>query len=268
VDFGATASAVTQTLTTAAAVAEVINFCVGATTVDDSKSDVADDCTLLGGTTVNLGTLDSSGINISPVAQNGGNDQNGTAMVRSNAGNGTVIAYDAVQAGTGTNHLGTLRISGQTCNTTGDPGADGNGNTFTDPCINAAGATQGTFTAGQEKFGMTVAAVNFGSTTSYTCSYGDANTVPPISAGNSCNLKPLTNYLGAGTSGTSETFGTTNGFAWDESGNPVNIASPGTSTVKQIDDEALIIKFAATPSITTPFGPYTVQTDFIAVPTY
>lgn len=45
VDFGATASATTQTLGTAAAVAEVLNFCVGATTVDDSKSNVADDCT-------------------------------------------------------------------------------------------------------------------------------------------------------------------------------------------------------------------------------
>jgi hypothetical protein len=35
-----------------------------------------------------------------------------------------------------------------------------------------------------------------------------------------------------------------------------------------VADEALILRFAATPSITTPFGAYAAQTDFIAVPTY
>jgi len=252
VDFGATASAVVQTLTTNAAVAEVLNFCVGSTTVDDVSTNVGNDCTAVAGTSLNIGTLDTTTINISPVAVNGGDGNNGVAMVRSNAGNGTVIAYDAIQQ-SGTNHKGTLRISGSTCNAVT--------NTFTDPCINAAGGTQTTFTAGTEMFGMTIAGINFGSTTSYTCTYG----TPP---GNTCNLRPLTNYLGAGTSGSSESYGTTNGFAWDESGSAVNIASSASSTVKQIDDEALILKFAATPSITTPFGPYAAQTDFIAVPTY
>jgi hypothetical protein len=196
--------------------------------------------------------LDTSAINISPVATNGGDNQNGVAMVRSNAGNGTVIAYDAIQQ-TGTNHRGTLRISGSTCNAVS--------NTFVDSCINAAGTVQTPFTAGTEMFGMTIAGINSGSTTSYSCTYG----TPP---GNTCNVKPLNNYLGAGTSGSSEAFGSSNGFAWDESGTAVNIASSASSTVKQIDDEALIMKFAATPSITTPFGPYAAQTDFIAVPTY
>jgi hypothetical protein len=251
-DFGTTASAVVQTLTTNAAVAEVLNFCIGSTLVDDTTTNVANDCSALTGTAINIGTLDTSAVNISPVTTNGGDSQNGVAMVRSNAGNGTVIAYDAIQQ-SGTNHQGTLRISGATCNAVS--------NTFTDSCINAAGPAQTPFIAGTEMFGMTIAGINSGSTTSYTCTYG----TPP---GNTCDLKPLSNYLGSGTSGSTEAYGTGNGFAWDETGTAVNIASSSSSTVKQIDDESLILKFAATPSITTPFGPYAAQTDFIAVPTY
>jgi hypothetical protein len=177
-------------------------------------------------------------------------------MVRSNAGNGVVIEYDAIQQ-SGTNHRGTLRISGSTCNA---------GTVSFDSCINAAGTTQTVFSAGTEKFGMTVAGVNSGSSGSYTCSYGDA--AISIAAGNTCNLKPQTNYLGGGASGSTETFGTTNGFAWDETGAATPIASSASSTVKQVDDEALILAFAATPAIATQFGPYQAQTDFIAVPTY
>lgn len=254
-DFGATASAVVQTLTTNAAVAEVLNFCVGSTTVDDTTSPIATDCTALTGTSVNLGTLDTSQINYTLPSSNCSAADcglNAVAMVRSNAGNGTVVSYDAILQ-TGTNHRGTLRISGSTCNTPG--------NNFTDPCINAAGTTQTPFTAGTEMFGITIAGINSQSTTSYSCTYG----TPP---GNTCNMKPLNNYLGAGTSGSTEAYGVTNGFAWDETGAAVNIASSATSTVKQVDDEAIIMKYAATPSITTPFGPYSAQTDFIAVPTY
>jgi hypothetical protein len=253
-DFGATASAVVQTLTTAAAVAEVLNFCVGATTVDDTTTLIASDCTTMAGTSINLGTLDSSQVNVSPWTTDGGDSQNGVAMVRSNAGNGTVVAYDAIQQ-SGTNHTGTLRISGTTCNAVS--------NTFTDSCINAAGTTQSPFISGTEKFGMTIGGINHGSTNSYSCVY-------PMSSpgGDTCNLKPLTNYLGADDGSGGEVYGFSNGFAWDETGSAVNIASSASSTVKQIDDEAIIMKFAATPSITTPFGQYQAQTDMIAVPTY
>jgi hypothetical protein len=254
VDSGTTASAVVQTLTANAAVAEVLQFCVGSTTVDDTATMVAADCSGVSGTSLNIGTLDTSAINISPVGVNGGDSKNGVAMIRTNALNGTSISYDAIQQ-SGTNHQGTLRISGQTCNAIT--------NTLTDPCINAAGA-QTTFTAGVEKFGMTVAGVNYGSTTSYTCTYGDTSAVPSVAVGNSCALHPSAGYLGAGTSGSSEDYNTTNGFAWVESGAATQIA---TST-SAIDDEALILKFAATPSITTPFGSYTAQSDYIAVPTF
>lgn len=277
VDFGATATAVTQTLTTDAAVAEVLQFCVGATTVNDVDHTnvanlIANDCSGVSGTTVDIGTLDTSTVNISPVTTDGGNSNNGVAMVRSNAGNGVGIYYDAIQASTGTNHLGALRISGQTCNTIGDPGADSNGNTFTDPCINSDGwnagtgnATQTAITAGTESFGMTIAGVNSNGTTSYTCQYGDS--AQSIAVGNNCHLEPQTNYLGSGGTGT-EDYGTANGFAWDEDGSSTIIASSAASSVKQVDDEALMVKFAGTPEITTPFGRYSVQTDFTAVPTY
>lgn len=289
-DFGAVAAAVTQTMTTAAAVAEVLQFCVGTTTIDDVDATnagnlIATDCTGVSGTTVDIGTLDTSQVNVSPWGVDGGNGNNGVAMVRTNAGNGVGVYYDAIQASTGTNHLGTLRIAGQTCNTIGDTGADANGNTFTDPCINSAGwdattgdATQTTFTAGTEDFGMTVAGINSNGTSSYSCQYGD--TAQSIAVGNTCHLEPsvgtagVGGYLGSGGSGTEDycplaTCNTTgNGFAWDEDGSSTIIASSAGATVKQVDDEALIIKFAGTPEITTPFGRYTVQTDFTAVPTY
>jgi len=246
VDFGATAAAVVQTLTTYAAVAEVLQFCVGSTTVDDADTTlISNDCAGVSGTSVNLGTLDTSQINITPWTTDGGDSNNAVAMLRTNASNGAVVNYRAIQAVTGTNHLGSLRITGGSCNA---------GNVLTDPCIDSQGGTQGTFTAGTEKFGMTIAAVNCLGTSSYTCTF----------AGSTYNLVPQTNYIG----NTLTAYGTTNGFAWDESGSAVPIASSAASTVKQVDDEALVIKFAATPSITTPFGPYSVQTDFIAVPTY
>jgi hypothetical protein len=271
-DFGATASAVVQTLSASAAVAEILQFCVGSTTVDDTSTLISNDCSSLAGTSLNIGTLDTSTINISPVAVDGGDSKNGVAMVRSNAGNGVVISYDAIQQ-TGTNHQGTLRINGSSCNTTGDPGADGNGNTKTDPCINAAGPAQTPFTAGTEEFGMTVAGVNNGSTSSYSCQYGYTVPTPtgsstPIAAGNTCDLMPDSTYLGKGSNASDADYGTTNGFAWDETGTSRVIASSSSSTIKQVDDEALIMKFAATPSITTPFGSYTALTDLIAVPTY
>jgi hypothetical protein len=264
-DNGTTASAVVQTLTTFAAVAEVLNFCVGSTTVNDTTTNVANDCTAMAGTSLNLGTLDTASVTVSPVTTNGGDSKNGVALVRSNAGNGTVIEYDAIQQ-SGVNHKGTLRINGSTCDHPGSQvgfpqnGFDGT-NDFTDSCINGASTTQNAFTAGTEEFGMTIAGINHGSTTSYSCTYG----TPP---GNTCNMRPLTNYLGAGTSGSSEAFGTSNGFAWDETGTAEPIASSASSTVKQVDDEALILSYAATPSITTQFGSYQAQTDFIAIPTY
>jgi len=243
VDTGTVASAVVQTLTINAAVAEILNFCVGSSIVNDATTSIATDCTGVSGTSVNIGTLDPVSVNVSPINTNGGDNKNGVAMVRTNASNGTVIYYDAIQQ-SGTNHLGTLRISGASCNA---------GSVSTDQCIDAQGATQAAFTPPTEKFGMTIGGTNCGSTTSYSCVYASGTN----------NLEPSTNYVGAA----ANAYGTSNGFAWVESGTATQIAdTPGATKV--IDDEALVLRFASISAITTPFGSYTAQADFIAVPTY
>ncbi len=240
-DQGTVASSTTQTLTINAAIQEVLSFCVGSSAVDDATTSVAADCSGVSGSSVNLGTLDSSTISVTPVSTTtGGSNTNAVAMLRTNAVNGATVSYKAVQQ-SGTNHLGTLRVSGSTCNA---------GSVNTDQCIDAQGGTQGTFTAGTEKFGMTVAGTNCGSTSAYSCA---------LTSGTN-NLKASTNYIGA----TATTFGNSAGYAWVEGGTATQIAS--SSTV--VDDEALVLKFAATPSITTPTGAYTAQADFIVVATY
>ena len=264
-DTGTVAAAIVQTLTVNARVAEVLNFCIGSTTVDDATTDPTNsgnhDCSVISGTSVDIGTLDSGLVNVSPVRTNGGDGNNAIAMVRSNAANGVNVYYKAIQASSGTNHLGSLRLTGASCNA---------GTVNTDGCINSIGTTQAVITAGNEDFGMTIAGVNHGSTTSYSCVYDNTS-------GDTCDLVPQANYVGQGTAGTPSTFRfcnldtcntAGNGFAWDESGTADLIASSTSSTIPQVDDEALILKFAATSNIITPFGAYSVQSDFIAVPTY
>jgi hypothetical protein len=243
-DTGTVASSTVQTLTINASVQETLSFCVGATTIDDATTSVGVNCTAISGSSVNLGTLDSTVVSTTPVsAGTGGSATNAIAMLKTNASNGSTVSYKAVQATTGTNHLGTLRVAGSTCNA---------GNVNTDQCIDAKGTTQGAFSAGTEKFGMTVAGTNCSAVlpASYSC----------VFTSGSNNLKASANYIGA----TATTYGATSGFAWDETGTAAQIAA--TSTV--VDNESLIIKFAATPSITTPPGSYTAQAEFIAVATY
>jgi hypothetical protein len=270
-DTGATAAAVVQTLQVNAQVAEVLNFCVGSTTVDsDSSGSPGADCTNIAGTSVNLGTLDSSKINITPETTDctpADCGKNGVAMVRSNALNGTVIYYDSVQQ-SGSNHKGTLRINGQNCNATADNASSDTADN-TDQCFNVR-STQAAFTTTAERFGMTVAGVNCGSTISYTCTgTGGANPANLVrNAAYDCD-GTATYPVSGGVGDIDQVNGpTTCGYAWDESGAATQIAASTSSSVKQIDDEALIMKFAAHPLITTPFGSYQAQTDFIAVSTY
>jgi hypothetical protein len=256
VDTGTVASAVVQTLTVNAAVAEVLNFCVGSTTVNDATTSAGADCTAVGGTALNIGTLDTSSTNVSPVNTNGGDNKNGVAMIRTNAASGATVSYDAIQQ-SGSNHQGALRISGATCTADANPSTDN-----TDQCINSQGTTQGAFNATTdttEKFGMTVAAINCGSTSAYSCVFGSGT----------YHLTRAANYDGTGGNSyptdSGAVSGATNaGYAWQESGGVVQIAS--SSSV--IDDETMILKFASHPMITTPFGLYAAQADFIAVPTY
>ncbi len=246
VDTGTVAASTTATLTISAQVAEVLNFCIGTTSVTDATASPGADCSAISGTSVNLGTLASGTITTTPVATTtGGNNVNGIAMLRTNAANGTTVSYRAIQAGTGTNHLGALRVPGAVC-------ASGASNI--DQCFASQGTTQGTFTSNVEDFGMTVAGTNCGSTTAYTCALASGTN----------NLKASSNYIGA----SATTYGTTSGFAWDETGTFAQIAASTGASTSAVDDEALILAFAATPSTITPTGSYQVQTDFVVVSTY
>ena len=235
VDTGVVAFSVTNQLTINVRVQEILNFCVGTTTVDDSTTSPGTDCSAISGTTVDLGILDTSTVNVSPVSTNGGSSTNGVAMLRTNAQSGAVIQYFTEQD----TSSGQLKVAGASCS----------GSSTTDQCINSS-ATQATFSAGTEAFGMTIAAVNCVSTTSYTCAFTSGT----------YNLARNGQYDGNG----GNTYGASQGYAWNDTSTPATIA---TSTTV-VDDEALILKFAATPAITTPTGAYTVVSTYIATATY
>ncbi len=250
-DYGGIALSTTNSLTVSAVVQEVLQFCVGGTTNNDATTSIAATCaaSFTGsgtcGNTVNLGVLDSGAINISPVsasAPTNGNACNGAAMVRTNAANGVNIAYYAEQDA-GTNKKGALRVPGIACSV----GADN-----TDRCIESAGVTQSVFTAGTEEFGMTIASINCGSTSAYSCSFASSTN------------KVSRNAQYDGSSATVHGSSAGTGYAWDESGTPTSIAS----SAGVVDDEALIMHFAATPNVTTPTGSYTVKANLIATSSF
>jgi len=242
VDSGIVAYSIVNQLTINARIQEILNFCVGTTTTDDATSNPANDCSAVSGTTVDIGTLDSSTTNVTPISTNGGSGTNGIAMVRSNGQTGVVISYFTEQ----NSSSGQLKVAGASCS----------GTSTTDQCINnpAAAGAQAAISAGTEAFGMTIAGVNCGSTTSYTCTFSSGT----------YNLARTSNYDGTG----GNTYGVSGGYAWDSTGSAVTLATSASSSTKVVDDEALIMKFAATPSITTPTGAYTVTSTYIATATY
>ena len=260
---GAVAQSTSQTLNVSARVQERLEFCVGSTLTNDATtlpqtaaSANIDDCSDMTGNNVDLGVVSNGAINTTPVAPtSGGNNTNGIAMVNTNAVNGTVVSYAAIlESGiTSGNGGGRLKIDSATCAVAAS---------VIDSCFNSQGATQGTFTAGTERFGMTIGGVNCGSNTSgaYTCAYATGDT----------NLAPQANYIGgAYTQTTSGTYGVTSGFAWVDDGTYTNIAATTGSTATQVlEDEALILRFAATAAATTPTGQYDVDVDYVATPTY
>jgi len=168
-----------------------------------------------------------------------GNACNGAAMVQTNASNGVAITYFAEQD----TSSGKLKVPGATCS----------GTSSTDQCFNDSG-TQAPFTAGAEDYGMDVSGTNCNGTT--TTAY-------------SCDMSSGTNQLHA-TSGyignTLTAYGDTNGFAWTDTGftSPTQIAASSGP----VDNESVVLKFAATPGITTPTGTYSVVSDYIATSTF
>jgi hypothetical protein len=267
--YGTVASSTTQAFTVNATIQEELSFCVGSVSnaTNSENPAVPTSCATVTGTSLNLGTLNFAGVSVSPVpVALGGDGNEAMLMLNTNSADGTIVNYDAVQSATGTNHLGTLRVSGATC--------VGPGNANTDQCINAVGTTATTLTAGTEHFGMTVADDACNAVTAYTCNFnsGQFNLVPTAAyncdgiAGSGNNNTALfpTNDQGL-VSGT-----TTCKYAWDETGadNTIAASTNAGSSVGAVGDEALIIKFAATPNLITPTGVYSVQADYVAAPNY
>ncbi len=241
-DAGGVAMSTANQLTVNARVQEVLVFCVG-TTDSDPTNATDGDCADISGTVVDLGVVQSGAPNISPVsAVNGGNDLGGLAMVRTNGVNGVVIDYfaEAVTGDAGAQGyaggLGALRVSGATC--------AGNGTLVTgaktDQCFNSAGTTQTTFLPADEGFGMTVSAVN-------------------TTNGTTTGLNRDTEYNGSGSNA--------DGWAWSET-TPDTIASSTASGVKVVDDEMLVLTFAAQAAVTTPTGQYGVTSTYVATASY
>lgn len=236
VDAGGVAMSTANQLTVNARVQEVLVFCVG---TDDANA--ANDCSDISGTTVDLGVVQSGTPSISPVATtSGGNNKNGLAMIRTNAVNGVVVDYfaEAVTGDSGSTHMGALRVSGSTC--TGD-GTIATGSK-TDQCFNSSGTTQAVFGTSDEGFGMTSSSVD-------------------TTNGTTTNLVRDTEYDGDGTNGAG------NGWAWAQT-TPDRLASSTASGVKVVDDEMLILRFAAQAAVTTPTGQYGVTSTYVATSSF
>ena len=245
---GVFAQSTSQTLNVSARVQERLSFCVGSTTVNDATTTPGADCTAITGTNVDLGVVDNTS-SISPVAASeGGSNTNGIAFINTNASAGSTIQYAALDEG---GNGGKLKVDGTTCTD--------NVSTI-DQCFNSL-TSQGALTG--ESFGMTIGGVNCGSSsgTGYTCDYSVGDT----------SLGPVTGFIGGGyVAGTSGTYGTGNGFRWDDGGSYTTIAQTSTTGTGThvIDDEALILRFGAQAALTTPTGVYDVDADFVATPTF
>lgn len=242
-DDGGIAMSTARQLTVNARVQEQLEFCVAAIAgTIDTNGEAPANCsaTDFNGTnqTVDIGVVDSAAASVSPVATgNGGNDRNGGVMVRTNASNGATISYFAEQASTGTNHLGSLRVSGASCNA---------GTVSTDQCFDSTNNGDSdnaptSFATSGEKFGMSIGMVlrPTGSTTT--------------------NLTEDVDYDGNGTAA--------GGFEWIETGtNDPATRLAYSSTV--LDYEMLVLNFAARAAATTPTGAYSVTSTYIATATF
>lgn len=245
VDNGTVAYAVVNQLTVNGRVQERLEFCVSSIgDVAALPADVAA-CAAIGTTVIDIGTIDNSSIARSPVddspPSSNGNDAYGIAMINTNASNGTSLTYYANQAGSGTNELRAFRVTGASCNVT-QPNSQ-------DQCFISASASGEAFVAGTERFGKYISCIDTtqGTTTNLgtvpaAYSGTDADTATAADCENEAGVK----------------------FAWNDTGTAASLAS--ASTV--IDDEIVKIRFGATAAATTPTGAYTVQTTYIATPTF
>lgn len=246
---GIVAAAFTNQLTVSATVAEYLEFCVG-TQDADTNGNSTDNCSDITGTTMNIGTIPFNGICYSALGTANNPCENddgreGYAMVATNAANGVTISYYAEQdSSNGNNNKdGSLKIQGADCTATvGDT---------TDQCFESAGTTSIGFTAGTENFGMTIREVN-------SDNGGLTSNVARDQAYNGDGVADAEGCADAGVTPDLDCW------AWDETGAVDEIAS----SPSVVDDEMLVLTFAAAASLTTPTGTYAVTSTYIATPTF
>jgi hypothetical protein len=245
VDNGVVAAATVEQILVTARVQERLVFCVGTVRDTGGAADDVDvsECDDISGTTKDLGAVDFLDVCTTlnnPCEHNNptGGDGASYALIATNAQEGAIVTYYAEEDQTpgATGELGSLRIPGADNCT--DPAST------TDQCFNSAGTTATTITAGTEMFGMTVGGIN--------------------QLGLTTNLAPAADYNGNGQAeGTCAAPGG-NCWAWDPSGTVRTIASSNDV----LDNEVLLIHFAATASLTTPTGQYAVTSTYVATPTF
>ncbi len=252
---GTVAAATARQLTVNGRVQERLRFCVAA--IDDAAvlpTDTADCVANFTSSTIDLGVIDNTSIQIAPQNEadsDGANDDYGIAMVDTNSGGGAAIVYFPEAASSGTNELRSFRVTGATCNVSGTA--------TDDQCfVDGAGAGE-TFTAGTERFGM------------YIACFGTEGTTANLgAAGTGAGLAGTYNAAYSGTDdAVTEVADCENEagalkYAWSDSATAAALVSSTTA----VEDELVKLRFAATAAATTPTGAYTVSTTYIATPTF
>ncbi|MBI5357639.1 hypothetical protein HZB74_02215 [Candidatus Saccharibacteria bacterium] len=261
---GTVAAGITQQLTVNGRVQERLDFCVSA--IDDGGAGdttlpvgASDSCATIGQTTttVDIGVIDDSGVQLAPVdttATNGANDDYGIAMVKTNASGGVAVTFFAEpDAGApDTDQERSFKVDNADCNAVAA--------TFTDQCFRSAanGGTGTTIGAvGQEWFGVYVPCVDQGdgtrSTTSALTIDGDFDGFDATTARVAdCENADKTDNSGLPT------------ISWNDTSTATAIAS----STGVVDDEVIKLSFAAQAASTTPTGFYTVVSTYIATPTF
>jgi hypothetical protein len=257
-DAGTVAGAVVYQLQVNAVVSEILVFCAGSTTADAATGTTglpaSPYCTNISASSLSIGTLDSTHTNVSPISSTyGGDGKNGLLMLQTNSANGVTVSYDAIQDtdGGGNGHHGSLKVANAQCDA---------GNDSLDQCFHSIGTTEATMVTGTENFGMTLG-LN-GAYTGYACT----------STAGTCHLIRETDYTPGAANAYPANSGqvtgtTTDKYAWNDAAATTQIAHSALAN-PAVDYEAMILKFAATPNVSTPTGVYRVIVDFIATPSY
>lgn len=262
---GVVAAGITQRLTVNGRVQERLDFCVSA--IDDGGAGdttlpvaSSDSCSTIGQTTttVDIGVIDDSGVQIAPVdttATNGANDDYGIAMVKTNASGGVAVTFFAEPDSGGTEETRSFRVDNATC-TAGQPGSP----SFVDQCFRSAlsaGTGQTIGALGDEWFGVYVPCVDQGD--------GTRSTTTALTVDADFNGFDDTTTRVADCENADKTDNSSlPNIGWNSSATATTLAS----STGVVDDEVIKLSFAAQAASTTPTGFYTVVSTYIATPTF